>query len=207
MMDKINTLRELIRHTKIFCFDADDVTADSFPPFVEYHNITYGTSLKVADFTTRKFHPILGCSPEEAVRRVNEFQKSPYFERVIPVEGSVEAITFLHNLGKKAYIATARTQDIQGITERFFAKYFNGMISDIMHSVNDYSKQKNSGRTKADICENLGATLVEDDLAYIKPCSARGLYSILFGTFAWSQGQELPPFTLPAINWGKFLES
>jgi 5'(3')-deoxyribonucleotidase len=207
MINQINTLRELIRYTKTFCFDADDTTADSFPLFVEYHNNKYDTSLKVSDFTTRRFHPILKCSPEEAIRRVDEFQHSSYFEKVMPIEGSVEAVTILHSQGKKLYIATARGHEVQDITERFYANYFAGLFQDIIHCVNGYSGQKNTGKTKADIVESLNATLIDDDANYTEPCGARGLYSILFGTCAWSQRVELPPFTLTAADYKEFLEA
>lgn len=192
-----------ILESESVCIDADDTTANFFVSFLDYYNALYGTSFSINDFWTRKFHLVLGCTGEEARRRVDEFQHSPSFRKIKPIDGSVEAVNKLFVLGKKLYVVTSRADYTREDTERFYDSYFKSLISDIIFSANSHTGRANSGRTKLEVCSRLGAPLIDDDLEYVIPCAESGFGSILFGDYRWQRDGDLPPNVPRARNWGE----
>ncbi len=181
----MKTALEIISDSPVLCIDADDTTNNYFLVFIEWHNAVYRTSFIVDDFWTRKFHLVLGCNGEEAKRRVDEFQHSNYFKKIMPLEGAVDAVNLLHDLGKKLYIVTARDNKLMQETATFYDKYFPGKLQEIIHSSNSHTGKANSGKTKSEICDFLGgATLIDDDLDYLFPGA------ILFGNYKWQKDAD-----------------
>lgn len=190
---------KLIEEAKSIILDADDTTADFFTAFLDYYNARFGTSFGIKDFWTRKFHLVLGGTGEEAKKVIDEFHRSPYFRRILPIKGSVEGATRLVRKGKKLYVATARADDVMKETEEFYETYFRGMISDIIHSSNSHTGRVNSGRSKWEISRDLKAPMIDDDLEYTIPCSQLGFGGILFGNYGW---QTNVPSGIPrAKSW------
>ncbi|MDD5699580.1 MAG: hypothetical protein PHH00_00065 [Candidatus Nanoarchaeia archaeon] len=198
---------ELIRKAESLCIDADDTTAGFFAAFLDYNNARYGTSFNIGDFGTHRFHLVLGCTEEEAKRRVDEFQHSSYFKKILPLEGAVEAINRLFILGKKLYVATARADYTRANTERFYETYFRGMIQDIFFSSNNHTGRANSGKSKLEISRDLRAPLIDDDLEYVIPCAKAGFGGILFGDYRWQIDSEIPSNVPRAKNWKEVLKS
>ena len=196
----------LIRDAKVVCIDADDTTADFFWTFLQYYNARYGTPFTIGDFKTRKFHLVWGCSREEAIRRIDDFQHSSYYRRILPLEGSVEGARSLFEAGKKLYVVTSRSDYTRQDTERFYQTYFPGIVSDIIHSANKHSGDINSGKTKAEICGDFGAPLIDDDLVYVQPCAETAFGGVLFGDYPWQNGQELPLRVERGKNWEDILK-
>lgn len=193
-----------LSEAEIICIDTDDVKADFFGTFLRYYNPRYGTHFTRDDFWTRKFHLVLGCTREEAIRRVDDFQHSPDFKKILPLEGAVEAVDTLFDMGKKLYAVTSRDDILSKDTEDFYNQYFSGKILGIMHSTNHHTNKSNCGKTKAEICNELKrfgkVTLVDDDLAYLLPCPSLGIGVVLFGDYRWTP-QDLSPEIGRLKNW------
>lgn len=196
---------KLIQDAESVCVDADDTTANFFTYFLDYYNSVYGTSFSINDFWTRKFHLVLGCTGEEAQKRVDEFQHSPYFKKILPLEGSVEGINQLFARGKKLYVTTSRSDYTKEDTERFYDSYFRDKFLDIFYSSNNHTGKANSGKAKWEICRDLNAPLIDDDLSYIIPCAEMAVGGILFGNYLWQRDRDVPANIPRAKIWEEIL--
>jgi len=180
---------QLVERAKTICLDADDTTNNHISEFAAFHNLKYGTSFKVEDFWTRQLDLVLGCSGEDTIKRMDEFQHSSDFQKIVPLPGAIEAIKFFYSMGKGIYIVTSREDSLRKDTEKFYDFYCRGKIKDVIHSVNGHTGRMNSGKTKGEICQSLGnALLFDDDLSYINQCPN----SILFGDYAWQKDADKP---------------
>jgi len=193
------------KEIKNICVDCDDVLVDFHTPLRVWHNVTYGTNLKHEDFTSYRFNLIWGGSGEEAIRRVNEFQNSPYAKKILPIEGAVEAIDILLQRGKRLFLTTSRPIFLRGDTEELLNKYFKDKFLELFYSSNNYSQAKNSGKSKGEICKDLNALLIDDSLDYVKQCALLGLDGILFGNYPWNQNGNLPKNVVRVKNWEEVL--
>ena len=193
---------QLIEEADTVCLDADDTTANFFGAFLEYYNPLYGTSFVISDFWTRKFNLVLGCTIEEAHQRIDEFQHSLSFKKIQPIEGSVEAVNDLASRTKKLYISTSRADYTRDDTERFYDSFFRGKITDIFYSSNNHTGRANSGKTKFEICKDLKAPLIDDDISYLLPCAEVAFWGILFGNYSWQD--KILPLDIPRIkSWSE----
>jgi len=197
----------MIKEIKNICVDCDDVIVDFHTALMNWHNATYGTSLKLEDFTTYLFNQVWGGAIEEAVKKVNDFHHSVYSKEILPIEGAREAIDILFQQGKRLFLGTSRPLFLREDTEALLDKYFRGKFSEIIYCSNHYSKAKNSGKSKGEICKSLNALLIDDSLDYIKQCSSLELNGVLFGDYPWNQNGTLPFGVLRADNWKEVLEN
>lgn len=186
--------------------DTDDVLVDFVGALIEHYNETYGTDIKREQVKNFSFHDIWGGTLEKRVERVNHFFETPYFDDILPIEGSQEAINYL-SLSNDLFIVTSRPIFIKEKTEKWLNKFFNGKFLGIVNSSNHYSKAKNSGKTKVQLCNELGVSvLIDDSLDYIKQCPSMGIKGILFGDYPWNQNGNLPEGVVRVKNWNEALE-
>jgi uncharacterized HAD superfamily protein len=196
----------MIKEIENICVDCDDVLVDFHTPLREWHNAIYGTNLKHEDFISYRFHEIWGGTGEEAIKKVNEFQHSEYGKKLLPIQGTVESIDILLQRGKKLFLTTSRPLSSKGDTEKLLETYFKDKFLDVFYSSNHYTKAKNSGKSKGEICKKLNASLIDDSLDYVKQVALMGLRAILFGDYPWNQNGTLPEGVSRAENWKRTLE-
>jgi uncharacterized HAD superfamily protein len=186
--------------------DLDDVLADFIGALLLYHNETYGTKLEKRHVTNFSFDSLLGGTLEERIKKVNDFTNTRYSQDMKPIEGAVKGIGALSTFGE-LFVITSRQDSLKERTAEWIKKYFGNKFSNIFHSSNHYSKAENSGKTKAQLCRELGiSTLIDDSLDYIKKCPPIGVRGILFGDYPWNQDRNLPVNVSRAKDWKEVLE-
>ncbi len=170
--------------------DLDDSSFDFLNPYIRFNNLKYKTNLKREDFTSYRFNEFRGGTMEEAVESVKEFCHSLAFEQVKPFPGAIEVLFKLRE-EYELFVGTSRPEDMIKLTHEQVSKYFPEIFSDIIFSSNHYTKAKNSGETKAEICKRLNALyIIEDSLTYSKQCIEEGTGAILLDS-PWNQNRHI----------------
>ncbi len=186
--------------------DLDEVLADFNTPFIEYCNKRFGKVLKREDFANSDYGPLLGKSGKEVIEIVNDFYKSIYFERMMPVSGSVNAVAFLSSMND-LFVVTSRPDFLASSTKKWICNNFGSNFLGIFHSSNHYTKRQNCGKSKVDLCRHFDLDLlIDDSLDYALQCSAAGVDSLLFGDYSWNGNGKLPRNIHRVKNWQEVLE-
>ncbi|MCX6747100.1 MAG: hypothetical protein NTU63_03120 [Candidatus Pacearchaeota archaeon] len=197
----------IIKTRRRIGIDLDDVSLNFVDALILYHNETYGTNIKREQVQSFSFQNIWGGTLEERVKKVNDFFRTSYFDNIQPIEGAVDAISILAS-SDDLFAVTSRPFFVKEKTERSVNKFFKDKFQGIYHSSNHYSKAENSGKTKAQLCNELGvSSLIDDSLDYIIQCSSAGIKGILFGNYPWNQNKgKLPDNVTRVKNWNGVLE-
>jgi len=170
--------------------DIDDTLLDFVGTYVLFHNQTYKTNIKKDDFNTYLFNKIRGGTMKEAVDSVKEFYGSSFFKEMQPLPNAVEVIQRLKK-DNELFIVTSRPMDMREGTLEQISSYFSNLFSEIIFSSNKYTKAKNSGKTKAEICFDLNVSwLIDDSLIYTKECITKGIGAILLDS-PWNQNGHI----------------
>jgi uncharacterized HAD superfamily protein len=188
------------------CVDLDDTLVGWVDAFRKWYNHVYGVSLQMKEFKTYRFNLILQLSWRETQERVENFQKSDYFRKILPVEGAVEAIDRLVQQGKRLFLTTSRPDFLKENTQKLIDQYFKDKFLEVFYSSNHYTKRENCGMSKGEICKKLNASLIDDSLDYLMQCVLLGLEGILFGNYPWNQNGELPLGVTRCLTWKEILE-
>lgn len=183
--------------------DLDDVLADFISALIKFHNEIYRTSLRKEHVFTYGLEKVWGGTREEAIEKIMDCYKSHYFSSILPVEGSVEAVS---SLSKKnnLIIITSRHPIVKDKTINWLDKYFLKKFSEIYFTYNHWIQNK--GKTKSEICSELGVdVLIEDSLEYTRECSANGTRVLLLNQ-PWNQSTELHSGIERVFSWNDVLE-
>jgi uncharacterized HAD superfamily protein len=189
----------------VACIDIDDTLVDYNSALRNWHNENYGTSLRFEDFKSYFFNEVWGGTLQEAIEKVEIFNKSGNPKRLSPIEGAVNAVNLLSQNGTRLFVVTSRPDYLKEDTEYLVNNLFPNKFSDILFSSNHYSKRENSGKTKAEICKELNGFLIDDSLSYILQCQDEGVGAILFGNCPWNQSNGHKGI-IRTENWRKTLE-
>jgi len=187
--------------------DIDDTLLDFIGTYAIFHNEIYKTNLKKEDFKTYSFNPVGGRTTKQAVNTVKQFYKTDFFKEMQPFPGAVGVLQKLKE-NNKLFIVTSRPHNMKEETSEWVLKYFPNIFSDIFFSSNHYTKAKNSGRTKAEICCDLEVSLlIDDSLAYAKQCIEKGINVFLFGdNNPWNQNHEEHENITRVKDWNEIME-
>ncbi len=184
--------------------DLDEVLADFLPALIEYHNDTYGTSLAREQFGSYRFWETWGGTREEAIQKVYDFHKTPYFENMKPIFGSQEAVKILKQKNNLAII-TSRQDDISEATKRWITKHFPNTFSEI-YFANHYS-QNGISKTKKQICDHAGIeVLIEDSQEYALECLDPKRRIVLINC-PWNKDYKLPQEIYRVDSWKEIIKS
>lgn len=192
----------VLRPGDLIVLDLDFTLVDWGTPFDKFHNRKYGTHLTIESWTHYNLRDILpGITEEEELSRIADFCRSPYFRRIKPIEGAVEAVKTLSKDYRLA-IVTFRPRAVKRETCRLVNRNFKP-ISEIYFAREDHG---GDSRKKAEICREIGAKLaIEDNLTHAIEYYFAGFQVILFGDYPWNQG-TLPRFMKRAGTWNEVLE-
>lgn len=183
--------------------DIDDTLLDFIGAYINFHNEMYKTNLKKEDFKTYSFNHARGGTIEQAISSVKQFYKTDFFKEMQPFPGAVEVVQKLKE-NNELFVVTSRPGHIQEGTFEQVAKHFQNIFSEVFFSSNHYTKAKNSGRTKAEICFDLGVSLlIDDSLVYAKQSLEKGLKVFLFDS-PWNQNREIEGITR-VKNWNEIM--
>eukprot|EP00927_Polykrikos_kofoidii_P046209 TRINITY_DN40418_c0_g1_i1.p1 TRINITY_DN40418_c0_g1~~TRINITY_DN40418_c0_g1_i1.p1 ORF type:complete len:889 (-),score=104.09 TRINITY_DN40418_c0_g1_i1:209-2875(-) len=134
------------------------------------------------------------ANTKEAAAARSAFLTTEAFEDIEPVRGSLKALEKLSRLGFELHAVTARPESTRAATERYFAKFFPGLISGVHFT-----------RSKGKACQELGAKVyIDDQLPSVKDAVAHGLHAILFdldGKYTWNRSVDLPNNVVRMLSW------
>jgi hypothetical protein len=71
-------------------------------------------------------------TPEETIRKVEEFYATDYLDKALPIPGALEALTKLKELGYRAVIVTARQRRELHRSVRWIEEHYPGIFDDII---------------------------------------------------------------------------
>lgn len=170
--------------------DIDDTLLDFIGAYVLFYNTRYKTNFKREDFKSYMFNETLGGTLEESVNSVKKFCNSSFVDEMKPLPDSQKVIQML-NKQSELFLVTSRTLDLKEITLNQISKYFPNLFSDILFSSNHYTKSKNTGKPKSEICLEKGISLlIDDSLIYTNECLEKNIGAILFDS-PWNQNGHL----------------
>ncbi|MCK5624570.1 HAD hydrolase-like protein [Candidatus Pacearchaeota archaeon] len=182
-----------------FAVDIDDTLLDFVGTYIVFHNETFKTNLKKEDFKTYSFNHARGGTMKQAVSSVRQFYNTDFFKEMKPFPGAIEIIQELKE-NNDLFIVTSRPYNMKNGTFDQLSKYFLNMFSEVFFSSNHYTRAKNSGKTKAEICNDLEASLlIDDSLVYSKECVKNGVGAILLDA-PWNQNGSVEGITR-AKDW------
>ena len=182
--------------------DADDILAAHIEAFVEHSNRYYGTQLTPEEYT-EQWDVLWGVDHDEVERRAWEF----HTPEIVGNFGAIaEAEVVLRSLKRRRdlVIVTARAEHIVDTTLEWVEKHFPNLFDEV-HFVPIW--QPGNTITKADICRDIGANYLIDDL--IRHCNVAaeaGIQPMLFRRVKWDQRQEPDPRVVEVKSWQEVME-
>ena len=184
--------------------DLDEVLADFLTALLKYHNATYGTNLKREQFLSYGFWKTWGGTRDEAIQKVYDFHKTPYFKNIQPVACAKKAISSLKQ-NNDLLIVTSRQNSVENETREWVDKHFPNAFADICFA-NHYS-QGGAEKTKSQICnETKIELLIEDSVGYALECFSSKRKVFLLDC-PWNQSSELPQGIRRFSSWDKIVKA
>jgi 5'(3')-deoxyribonucleotidase len=188
----------------IIAVDIDDTLVVHFQDLMTWYNNKYGTDLSLANNHPTSMDGWGTDDYEEAVRRVHRFFDTPQFKNAKPYAEAVRALRQLSD-HYDLVVLTSRDTLIEQLTRDWLNEHFEDVFKEA-HFTAAFSLEGKS-RSKADVCIELGASyLIDDVLVATEEVAARGVKGILFGDYPWNQSIDLPSGVVRCTNWDKVLE-
>ena len=184
--------------------DLDEILADFLSAIIKYHNLTYGTKLERGQFSSYGFWKTWGGTKEEAIQKVCDFYKTPFFKNIQPVSGAKKAISTLRQ-NNDLFIVTSRHDDVIDQTMKWVEGHFPNTFTDIYFANNYF--QGGASKTKVQICDEIGANiLIEDSMEYALECvnSKRKVFLL---DYPWNQCPELPQGISRFSSWDEIVQA
>lgn len=182
--------------------DVDDVIAAHAEAFVEFSNEQYGTHLTVNDYSEH-WHDLWQADNEEVERRAAEFHTP---ERTLSYQRKQEAAIVLGDLSlkKNLVVVTARPYGLVDTTRLWLDENFPEVFSDY-HFVPIWTPGNTV--TKADICRQIDADFLVDDLTrHCNVAAEAGIQALLFGDYPWNRNEEIHPNVTKVSSWPEVWE-
>ena len=189
----------------IIACDVDDVLFEFYLALAVFHNRVYGTALCKKDFISYLVHEVWGGDMPTAIQKMWAFYRSESFRFSLPlVDGAVDGITRLSE-AYDLHAVTGRPHAIAHITEAALARQFPQRFR-VMHHTDAFSIGEGISRPKADVCRDVGASiLIEDYLGHAIPCAEAGMRVILFDQ-PWNRGCDVSVYGIERVrSWSEAL--
>ncbi|HSX43078.1 MAG TPA: hypothetical protein VLF59_03245 [Candidatus Saccharimonadales bacterium] len=183
----------------IIAVDIDEVLLPHFQDLMTWHNVTYGTSLTLADNGSKDISKWGAASYEDAIRRVHAFFKDEMFLSQQPFGEARQVLGWLDSC-YDLVIVTARDTIIEAVTRDWLDEHFADLFKGV-HFTAQYNLEGKS-RTKAEALHEIGASyLIDDSPSNILPALEAGLWCVLFGDYPWNQLEPLPEGVVRCKDW------
>lgn len=191
---------------RLYAFDCDGVTADMHTPLLKWHNRTYGTNHKFEDIRCYSVAKIWGCSPDEEVKRLNDFYKSKDFAGIPVLHGAIKGVRMLAQAGNRLLTVTARPEHIHEATKEWIDKHFPGFFSEIHFSRPHGGTNSHMYEDKVTICRRLGVDAIVEDSAHTAlACYEAGIRAIVMNQ-PWNVEEKLPKDIERVKSWDELVE-
>ena len=190
--------------------DIDEVLIEIMPALNRFYNFLHKTNFEIRDYVFYDLDKVWGVTKEKAVRTVNDFYDSSFFDDVFPVEGSQEAISSLAEI-YELVAPTSRPDFIKTKTELQIKNFFGRKIKEIIFT-GQYNLES-SQIFKAGICLEKGIlAIIEDNLEIAADCSAKGIKSFLLDRdekTPWNQnhGRAREDGIIRVKSWSEIVEN
>ena len=169
--------------------------------FVAFSNANYGTRLTPEDYR-EEWSKLWKVGPEEVERRANEFNKAEAIGSFSVKKQALPALQSLNN-DYALCIVTARRQMAVETTMGWLDNHFPDIFKGV-YFVPIW--EPDNTVTKADICQEIGADFLIDDLPrHCNLAAARGIEAILFGSYSWNRDEETVAGVTRCKDWTKVL--
>lgn len=178
--------------------DIDDTLADHAAAFIEFSNKHYGTDFKPADYSDR--WDILWNIDDwdEIMRRADLFHQPGATGDYAVIAGAklcLQTLSERYNL----VVVTARELKTKAETHEWLQTHFDGIFSDV-HFVPFW--EPNNTLTKADICKQIGATYLIDDVPrHCNLAAEGGITALLIGAYADNSPEPINPDVIRIPDW------
>lgn len=184
-------------------FDLDDVLLSFQDTMRSYHNATYNTNYTEEHDTVWNLWERWNVTPEESVKRLQDFFVHKMHYDALPLPGSVAGIKKLKE-NHILYIISAKPESLREKTEEWIAKYFPNMFEKIIFTrlLFDPEKQK-----KSEVCKKLGIEVFVDDAVHnTHDISEAGIPTLLLD-MPWNRNHtKLPPLVTRVFSWEEIVE-
>ena len=167
--------------------DCDDVLADHAEDVVAWTNQRFGTNLTISDYTDHwsKLWQVDQTKTEELAKEYHAEGRHGVFTH------KPDSLEILREL-KKEYnlvIVTARRKEIVKTSLEWIEEKYPGIFNDVRFVP---IWEPNNLVTKADICREIGATFLIDDLPrHCNIAAESGITSLVFGDYTWNRNETI----------------
>ena len=182
--------------------DVDDVLAAHADAFISFSNRRYGTNFSIEDYHD-DWPKLWGISHEEMEKRAKEFHTTQSVAKYQLIQEADNVILKLKE-SYRLFLVTARPKYNIESTYDWINRNFSGVFEDI-HFVPIW--EPNNTVTKADICKQIGADFLIDDLPQHCNIAAQGgIKALLFGDYSWNRNEEILNGVTRVKDWNEVLK-
>jgi len=181
--------------------DADDVLAGHAEAFINFSNSNYGTDFSLEDYHDN-WPELWDITHEEMEKRAKKFHTT---ESVAEYGLINEADAAIKSLSERyrLFVVTARPKYNIEPTRQWIDRHFSGAFDGI-HFVPIW--EINNQVTKADICRQIGADYLIDDLArHCNVAAEAGIKALLFGDYTWNRNEPVTLSVVRVKDWKEVL--
>lgn len=187
---------------QVIAIDFDDVIVETGIPLLQHYKTIYGVDVSPSNFYLPDIR-VWGVDDIKIVhsRMQSYLMSKEYQDRVVP-DNTVEAI---HRLSERyeLHIVTGRSPILSDATHWIVGKHFPGIFKSIEFTG---LTSKDEFRTKSEVCNQIGATiLIDDHIYHAKDVVKFGVDVLLFGDYAWNQSDEIITGVRRVKDWGEVM--
>jgi uncharacterized HAD superfamily protein len=181
--------------------DIDDVITETFLGLINFINKKYGRNHTYGGITSYNLWEIgIGSDKSEAIKLVEEFFDLEGDSKSRLIEGSIAALESIHCSGDEIFIITSRPLSIRSQTDSFLKGCLGNIPYQVFYSGDFYGQ----GKTKVEICNELGIDLmIEDCLDYAEGFENQ---KVCLLDKPWNQKDNLPSNVIRVFNWQEILD-
>jgi 5'(3')-deoxyribonucleotidase len=192
----------------IIAVDLDDVVVGSAQRIIDAYNEVYGTELDLSYVYSEEDSKKIWHAPDEttAIKRVYKFLESDEFYQAEPTQ---HAIAALQKLKQKyeLFAVTGRHGAMEEATRMWLKEHMPEIFTDIIFTSFYNADDMYKKITKAEVCDELGASILVEDLPrHAMDVAASGKQVLLFGDYPWNQLAKLPPNMTRVADWDDVLK-
>lgn len=175
----------------IIAVDFDDIVASFNYSFANWHNRTYGTSVKYEDITDYIMYNIYRLDRRTLLHRIHIFCHH-HHQEIVPLPYVYEEFSILREYFE-LHIVTSRCESLSQITSEWLNTHL-GDIFVIAHFTNGFgTKYPNNRRLKSTVCQDIGAiALIDDALMHAEEVTVNCSIPVLMPSRPWNQ-EKTPP--------------
>lgn len=196
----------MLKNKKVIAIDIDEVLASFIDLFLQYHNSSFQTNVSRSQVVTFALHEVFETTVETMQLRMEQFGHQGNHLKIEPILGAVEAIEHLFKQGFKLHLITARPELIKKETKIWVNQFFPNKFTKIHHAYNKYLAPSHQKNRKWQICQQLKAKYMIDDLIEnARECAENGIKVLLMDA-PWNQAEKLPPNIKRVKDWKEILK-